>query len=199
MSRLSRYWQPAVYTLGLIAIALFTFHALSSLVFSVVDLAPGNPKWSLTLTLGGFLAVAGIAVGLQPYQQIPQRLTGLVSGAFSMALLLFYSIGQLSGQQPTWAISGAIVGLIIGGSLGTWSANRRGFWQGAIAIMSSLCAYGAAFGLSTWTLAAVKVQRWDLALGLGLLTGLYLWFTQRALRWTYRQWRWTIKHLKNLL
>ncbi|MBE9070376.1 hypothetical protein IQ260_27410, partial [Leptolyngbya cf. ectocarpi LEGE 11479] len=80
-------------TVGLAAIALFTFHAVSSLVFSVIDLAPSSPLWGLTLTLAGFLAVAGAAVGLQSLKILPQWLTGLGSGAASGALLCFYSFG----------------------------------------------------------------------------------------------------------
>lgn len=176
-------------TVGLAAIALFTFHAISSLVFSVLDLAPSSPLWGLTLTLAGFLAVAGAAVGLQALKILPQWLTGLVSGAASGALLCFYSFGQLSGQEVSWAIAGAVVGLLGGGSLGSWAARRQGFWWVAIALTSTLCAYGFAFGLGTWTLAAITVERWFLAAGLGSVTFLYLWFIQQALGWTHRQWK----------
>ncbi|MEM7063529.1 MAG: hypothetical protein AAF572_10245 [Cyanobacteria bacterium P01_B01_bin.77] len=184
-NRRQKVWQ----TVGLIAIALFTFHAVSSLVFSVVDLAPSSPLWGLTLTLAGFLAVAGVAVGLQSLKLLPQWLTGLVSGAASGALLCFYSFGQLTGREVSWAVAGAVVGLLAGGSLGVWAARKQGFWQVAIALTSLLCAYGFAFGLGTWTLAAVTVERWLLAAGLGSVTFLYLWFTQQALGWAYAQWR----------
>ena len=164
------------------AIALFTIHAISSLVFSVVHLAPSSPNWGLALTLGSFLAIAGAAVGMQG--RAPRRLTGLVSGGASVALLGFYSAGQLSGQQVDWAIGGAVVGLVTGGGLGVIRTGRV-----AIALVSSLCSYGAVFGFAAWTLAAVSGKRWGVAIIMGLLTGLYLLFTQRGLRWTYRQWR----------
>ena len=189
MGRRYRNWQVTLYTLGLAAIALFTFHAISSLVFSVLGLAPSSPQWGLALTLGGFLAVAGAAVGLQSLKRLPQRLTGLISGASSVAILGFYSFGQLSGQETTWAITGAVVGLLAGGGLGVWTVRGHGC---AIALISSLCAYGAAFGLGAWTLTAISVERWGLAIGLGVLTGLYLWFTQRGLQMVYCQWRRTI-------
>ena len=72
-------------------------------------------------------------------------------------------------------------GLALGGGLGLWASKKqeRRVWQAAIALTSGLCAYGMAFGLGTWTLAAGSTQRWLLALGLGVLTGLYLWLTQR--------------------
>lgn len=182
-------WQAFLRTTGLIAIALFTFHAVSSLVFSVVDLSPSSPKWELGLTLGGFLATAGIAVGLQSIQVAPPRLTGMVSGATSIGVLLFYSFGQMADQSLTWAITGAVVGFILGAGLGVWSGGRPGFWQVAIAVASTLCAYGMAFGLGTWTLAAISAGRWLLSIGLGSLTCLYLWFTRRSLAWIFHQWR----------
>ena len=193
-----RTWPLKLYTVGLGAIALFTGHAISSLIFSVLGLSPNSPKWGLVIILSSFLALAGAAVGLQSLASLNnrlQRLTGLVKGATSISILGFYSVGQLSGQQAPWAITGAVAGLIIGGGLGFWTAHRQGFEQIAISLISSLCAYGVAFGLSCWTLAAIDVQQWGLAWGLGLLTGFYLWLTQRALRWVYRQWRCEIKNL----
>ena len=167
------------YIAGLGAIALFGGHAISSLVFSVLGIAPSSPNWSLVLTLSSFLAVAGAASGLR--SMLPPRLASLVSGAASGAVLGFYSLGQLGGQQAQWAIAGAVGGLAIGGAVGLWASRKqeRRFWQAAIALTSGLCAYGMAFGLGTWTLAAVSTQHWLLALGLGFLTGLYLWLTQR--------------------
>jgi hypothetical protein len=192
-------WQLTLYTIGLIAIALFTIHALSSLIFSVLGLSPSSPKWHLVLILGSFLAVAGATVGLQSLDSptpLLQRLTSIISGAASISILGFFTVGQLSGQQAQWAITGAVTGAILGGGLGLWTTHRQGFGRVAIALTSSLCAYGLAFSLGAWTLAAIHGQRWVLALGLGLFAGLYLWLTQRTLRWTYRQWQWAIKTLK---
>lgn len=182
-----RLGQIVVFAIGLGAIALFTFHAVSSLVFSVLGLTPSGPDWNLALTLGGFLAVAGAAVGL--HARLPQRLTGLISGGASLAVLCFYGFGQTSGQDVTWAVTGAVVGLFLGSGLGFWAAGRKGFLRAAIALASTLCAYGFAFGLGTWTLSAIDVQRWGAALVLGSLTFIYLWLTKQAVTWTYRQWR----------
>ena len=174
-----RLRRQGLYMAGLGAIALFAGHAISSLVFSVLNLAPSSPNWSLGLILGSFLAVAGAASGLRSW--LPPRLASVASGAASMAVLGFYSMGQLGGKQAQWAIAGAVGGRALGGGLGLWASKKheRRFWQAAIALTSGLCAYGMAFGRGTWTLAAVSTQRWLLALGLGVLTGLYLWLTQR--------------------
>ena len=122
-----RNWHGRVYTVGLVAIALFTIHALASLIFDIIGLAPSSPQWAAVLFLCGFLALAGTAVGLQSLNSSPQRLTGLVSGASSMALLGTYSVRELMGQRASWALVGAGMGLIIGGTLGFWTARRQGF------------------------------------------------------------------------
>lgn len=186
-----RSWRIVLYTLGLGAISFFSFQAISQLVFSVLGLAPSTPKWYLTLILGGFLAVGGAATGLESLGYGPQRLMRLVSGAASIAVLGFYSVGKLSDQEPKLAVLGAVLGAVVGSGLGFWAG--RGFFGVAIALVSSLCGYGAAFGFGVWTLIAVSAQKWGLALGLALLTGVYLWLTRRSLGWTYRQWRQGLK------
>lgn len=189
-----RYWyrQAVAYTIGLVAIALSTFHILSSLVFTILALAPSSPQWSSALRLGGLLIIAGTAVSLnvlKPLKSIPRRLTGLINGASSMALFCCYVADQLSKQQAIWAVTSIVIGLILGGSLGFWMAGRRGFGWVAVTLVSSLCTYGVAFGLSAWSFKAMTAQRWDIVCSLGFLTGLYLWLTQQALQWTYNQWR----------
>ena len=169
----------------LAAIALFAFHAVSTLVFSVLGLSPSSSQWGLALVLGSFLALAGGAAGLRS-KRLPPRLTSMVSGALSFAVLGFFSAGQLGAQAPKWAVIGAVIGGAIGAIIGFCTARRSGFWQSAIALCGGLCAYGAAFGFGTWMFAAITVNRWMLAGVMGLLTGLYLWFTRRALGWSYR-------------
>ena len=72
--------RGVISAISLVAIALFTAHALSSLVFSVLGLAPSSPQWGLALTLGSFLAVAGAAAGLRSEEHTSelQSLTNLV-------------------------------------------------------------------------------------------------------------------------
>lgn len=186
-------WQMTLRAAGLVAIALFTLHALSSLIFGVLGLAPSSPRWSLALILGSFLSIAGATVGMQSLTFIPPRLTGLVSGASSIAILAAFSLGRLSGQQAKGVLIGAVTGLIVGGILGFWTAHGQKFWRVAIVLVSSLCAYGTAFGLSSWAWAAATTQRWPIAIGLGLVTALYLWFTHQGLTWVYHQWQHEIK------
>ena len=179
--------------LGLAAIALFACHTVSILLFAVLGLAPSSPKWLFAPILAIALAIAGAGVGLQTFRLSPRRrwLAGIASGGASGVILGFYSIGQLGGKQMLWAIGGAIAGGVLLGGLAGWADGRPGqwFWGLAIASVSVVCAYGAAFGFGAWALAAVSAQRWGLAILFGLVTGLYLWLTRRSLGWIYRQWR----------
>ncbi|MEO1592516.1 MAG: hypothetical protein AAFU71_14680 [Cyanobacteria bacterium J06632_22] len=195
-----KYGRQGVKTLqglGLLAMALYTFHGISALLFSVLGLAPSSPTWNLVLLLGGMLAVSGIAISLQTFR-LPlglRQAAGVLSGASSGAVLGFYTLGQLSGQVALWAFVGAAVGGSLLGSLALWAYGSaqvgawRRFFGLAIAVSSSLCTYAMAFGIGTWMFAALSTTRWVLAIPLGLATGLYLWLTQRVLVWVYRQWR----------
>lgn len=183
-------WSTLGQSLGLGAIALFAFHAISTLLFAVLGLAPSSPNWPFVLILAGALAIAGAAAGLQTFMLSPRlhRLMGIASGTASGVILGFFTIGQLSGKQAQWAIGGAIAGGVFLGALAGWADGRAGrrFWGRAIASISIVCAYGAAFGLGSWGIAAVSTGRWGLAILLGLLTGLYLWLTKRSLGWIHR-------------
>ena len=122
----------------LAAIALFAFHAVSTLVFSVLGLSPSSSQWGLALVLGSFLALAGGAAGLRS-KRLPPRLTSMVSGALSFAVLGFFSAGQLGAQAPKWAVIGAVIGGAIGAIIGFCTARRSGFW-----------ALSTSWGLRAW-------------------------------------------------
>ena len=197
LKQLQRSVTKGLQATGLLIAAVYTFHAVSSLMFSVLGLAPNSPTWNLALLLGGMLAVSGIAISLQTFR-LPLRLrqiAGIVSGASSGAVLGFYTVGQLTGQSAQGAFLGAAAGGAVLGSVALWAygSSKVGGWRRlgglVIALASSLCTYGFAFGLGTWMFAALSTARWGLAVPFTLLTGLYLWLTQRVLVWAYRQWR----------
>lgn len=178
---------------GLLAIATSTFSIISSLLFGVLGLAPSSPDWHLALLVAFVFSLAGAAVGIQTFKTPYFRQMGIISGITTGAILGFYNAGQFN-QEAALAIGGAIVGSLLGGVLAVWTyrpqPGRAQHLIGvAIAIVSTFCAYGAAFGLGAWTLMALSTYHWGLALVLALPTGLYLWLTQRSLTWTYRQWR----------
>ncbi len=180
-------------TVGLLVIAISTFSIISTLLFGVLGLAPSSPDWHLAVLVAFIFSVAGAAVGVQTFKTPYFRLMGIISGVTTGAILGFYNAGRVNQEIP-WAIGGAILGSIAGGVLAGWTyrpqpGRGQQFIGVAIAIVSTFCAYGAAFGLGAWTLMALSTQHWGLALVFALPTGFYLWLTQRSLVWTYRQWR----------
>ncbi|MEM6254295.1 MAG: hypothetical protein AAF821_15360 [Cyanobacteria bacterium P01_D01_bin.156] len=186
-----QHWYSAnkLRSLGLVAIICCSFHALSSLVLTTLVLAPSSPEWRVVLLLGSLFTIAGAAVGAQSFQPANKHVqwwASLLSGASSIALMGGYSAGQLWGQQA--ALLGTTIGCSLGGGLGILTFNHRGWVRIALILLGSLCAYGSAFGFSAWAIAAMAAQRWSIALGLGMVSGLYLWITQRSLKWTYHQW-----------
>lgn len=188
-----KVWVTALQGLAWVAIASLAFSAVSTLLFGVLGLAPSNPDWHLVPLLGGVLALAGAAVGIQTLKPSKTYLMGIVSGLTSGAIFGFYHAGQWS-QNISWAVGGAILGGLLGGALAEWAYRPQPgpgqyFLGVAIAIVSAFCAYGTAFGLGAWALMALSTQHWGLAILLTLPAGLYLWLTQRALTWIYRQWR----------
>ena len=189
-------------SLGLGVVAHFAFHVVSVFLFAVLGLAPSSPNWNFVWIVGGTLAIAGSALGLQTFKLSCRLhwLAGIASGAASGAILGFYSSGLLSGRQSQWAIWGALAGSVLLGALAGWANGKSSrysapgagqrFCRMAIALASAFCTYGVAFGLGAWVFAAMDAQRWGLGTLLGLLSGLYLWITRRSLEWIYRQWRW---------
>ncbi len=186
-------WIILGRSLTLAAIALFACHAVSIMLFGVLGLAPSSPKWIFAPILAISLAIAGAGVGFQTFELSPRFrwLAGIASGTASGVILGFFSIGQLGGKQMVWAIGGAIAGGVLLGGLAGWTEGRVGrrFWGLAIASVSVVCAYGAAFGFGAWAMAAVSAERWGLAILLGGMTGVYLWLTRRSLECIYWQWR----------
>ncbi|MEL7359670.1 MAG: hypothetical protein AAFN40_24450 [Cyanobacteria bacterium J06560_6] len=195
--RLSRW-------IGITTIALLAFHALSTLLFAVLGLAPGHNRWPLLLTFAGVLAVAGMAVGIQRYAKKAwvSRLLGTVSGGFSGAVLGFFVGGQWGNQQARWAFLGLTVGGLLLGLLAFWAyrngrARRRmwaDFWANflgsAIALISSLCAYTLAFGLAAWVWMALSTDRFGLVVLLSPLAVFYLWCARQGLKVCWQYWRW---------
>lgn len=176
-----------VSALSVVAIALLTFHAVSTLIFAVLGLAPSSPRWGFVPGLGGVLAIAGTAAIAQtfPMPKLGERLAGLASGGASGAILGFFYIGQLINQQAKWAIAGALFCSAVLGLLAAWSSGSeaptrfQGVINVAMVLMANICAYGFAFGSGAWLFAAVSTGHWAIAVPLGLLTALYLWLTRR--------------------
>ncbi len=176
-----------VSALSLVAIALLMFHAASTLIFAVLGLAPSSPTWAFVPGLGMTLGLAGAAAIAQTFRtsNLWQRITGLVSGGASGAILGFFYVGQLMDQQARWAIAGGLLSSAVLGLLAAWSSGSeaptrlQGVVNAAMVLMANICAYGFAFGSGAWLFAAVSTGHWAIAVPLGLLTALYLWLSRR--------------------
>ncbi|EDX86317.1 hypothetical protein S7335_4020 [Synechococcus sp. PCC 7335] len=186
-SKLPRLLKLGLIT-GLIAIVLFTFHALSVLVFAALGQVPGTANWSKGLILVGVLAIASATVCLQSLitrQPIYQWL-GTTSSAASGAVLGVFVAGRISGQQIFWVMVGLVVGCLLFGVIAFWSyggrmSESRRLIGGAIALINGLCAYALAFGIGTWLFAAIAANSWLLASILGIATLSLLFATRRSL------------------
>ncbi|MEO1619752.1 MAG: hypothetical protein AAFU53_01830 [Cyanobacteria bacterium J06632_3] len=179
-----RWWQ----LLGLVAIALFTFHTVSTLVFAVLGLNPASKTWPLVIILACVLSLAGAATGLQQRRFTRQFSTpmAIINGLASGAILGLFIAGQLSDQDTLWATVGLVGGSLLLGTVTAWAYRRpdgkvRRFCRSAIALMGGLCAYAAAFGCSVWAWAALTAGHLLLGLLLVCATGCYLWLTRSAL------------------
>lgn len=181
---------------GLGAVALFAFHVVSTLLFAVLGIAPSSPNWPFVPVLGGALAIAGAGVGVLSFKLswVGNWVGGVVTAAASGAVMGFFGGGQLTGLGLQWAIVGAVGGSIALGLIGSWAFSHkpgkmRRFLQMAIALMGGFCAYGVAFGLGAWTLAAVLTRQCLLAVLLGPFSLLFFGLTKRAIAWVYWQGR----------
>lgn len=201
-------WDPLSWGLSLLGlglVALVAIHAVSVLLFSVLGLAISSPNWPFVPTLGGVLAIATGAVAVQSFGYSRQqqrrrwfmyRISGVLSGAASGAVLGFFYVGSWQGNHIVWAFGGLAVGSLLLGFLAALvygkqesqgdlaRATRRHAvvrWMGvAIALTSSICAYGLAYGLGAWAWSALNTGRLGLAIVLAGLSLLSLWCVRRS-------------------
>lgn len=184
-------WQallrsPAAHTLALWAIAIGTIHAITTLLFNVLGLAPSSDNWFAVPLLASFLACGSTAVALQSWvwQQPLHGLLGTASGAAAGAVVGFFLAAELIEQNWTVAGLGLCAGAVFVGFIAqvVYRAQPRySLWAQAIALVSGLCGYGLAFGLAAWALAAFDTGRLGLAVILGGLSVLYLFSVRRSL------------------
>ncbi|MEM8502324.1 MAG: hypothetical protein AAF716_04145 [Cyanobacteria bacterium P01_D01_bin.1] len=185
----STFWiANAILIAGLCFATLFTFHALSVLMFAALGQMPGSPHWSKVVFLVGVLVIASIAVCWQSFavRQPLYRCLGTVSSTASGAVLGTFVAGRASGEQIAWAVVGVVGGCLALGVIAFWAydarrSKSRQLVGRAIAVINGLCAYTVAFGVGAWFLAALAASAWILASILGIVTLLFLFATRRAL------------------
>jgi hypothetical protein len=165
---------------GVMAIALIvTGDAIGRLFYSAISQIPNSAAWNYGILLYAFLAVSAIAAIVAPkvgqsQSLINANIARLLANCGSLAILGFYHIGNLSGQQPQWAAVGAIGGIFLGG-LGSAIGQRRpsGLMAIGLASLRSTTTYCAAFANGTIGLMALSVGYWW-GVGLVLIGLIYL-------------------------
>lgn len=135
---------------SMVSVSLLTFHAVSTMVFSALGSSPENPAWPYVLTLYGALAITTLGVGADSFWRWGRQGAALGMGMGSGALLGFFYGGRLTGDNPGFAIAGAV----LGGLLGGWIAagSRSNLVRAGVLLAGAIAAYGLTFGL--WTMAS---------------------------------------------
>ena len=98
--------QKTKILLSLIAVAIITivivFHAVSQMIFGVIDRTYESPVWVYGIALSISLALAGIAcaaMSLAKKGSIFKRISTIISGATSGAILGFFYGGTIAGGK----------------------------------------------------------------------------------------------------
>jgi hypothetical protein len=161
----------ALLRFGVMAIALIvTGDAIGRLFYSALGQIPGTTAWNYGLLLDVFLSVSAIAAMGR------SRWNFTIANCSSLAILGFYHIGSLSGQQPQWAAVGAIGGIVVGGIASAIGQRQpKGLLTIFLASLRMMTTYCAAFANLTIGLMALSVgHRWGgglLIIGLIYLVG----------------------------
>lgn len=179
--------------LSLITIAFITtiifFHAVSQMVFGVIERTPESPVWVYAIALLISLAITGIAstlMSLANQKSIYHRIFTIISGAASGAILgFFYGGTAAGGKNPQIAIASAIlVALIMTISSFLF---KRGFIAITLSVGGTVANYGFAFLVGTRAIAFLSTQNFIWGFCLSFLSLTYIGLTIISLRYTYKE------------
>jgi len=163
---------------------LLLLDAVSRLLFGALGRTPAEEGWPFVLALYSSLAIAGLATCL-PFRAVPwqRRLWLGVTGLWFGALPGFCYAGLWTQNDRGWAIAGAILGGVValGSSLHLPTPTTRSpaRWS-AFFSLSLITAYGFAFLMGAWAIAFLAVAELLPAMGMALLTLIYLLLTLRG-------------------
>ncbi len=173
----------------LIAVILFTilivFHAVSQMIFGVIEQTPESPVWVYGIALSISLGISGIAcamMSLANQTNILQRIATIISGATSGAILGFFYGGTAAGKNPQIAIISALMGALI------MAISTLYFKRGLLTIILSLAGttitYGFAFLSGTRAIAFLNTQNFIGGFFISFLPLTYIGLTLISLRYT---------------
>ncbi|MEM9503753.1 MAG: pentapeptide repeat-containing protein [Cyanobacteria bacterium P01_E01_bin.43] len=138
---LPQRWAIASPLLALFVVLMF--HAVSSLVFGALGTLPGQAAWPYVVALYIALAIASVSTFLQRLSWRVAVLAQPLAGLAIAALMGFFYGGRLTGNNPTVALVGAIIGGLLG-SLVT-RLIRTPLMASIVGLLGAIAAYGLAF------------------------------------------------------
>lgn len=155
-----------IITIVSLMTAIAAFHAISQMLFGVIDRVPSDPIWNYTLSLIMSLAIASLSTVARHWSEY-RRVATILSGAASAALLGFYYGGIIANKDPTIAAATAGIAAILAAGLGYFGS---GLIIVAIAIAGCVATYGLTYFVGWWAIYHLSVQSWFGGISLAILT-----------------------------
>lgn len=176
-----------------IAIVLFTtvivFHAVSQMLFGVIERTPESPVWVYGIALSTSLAIAGIAcavISLANKKSFLQRIAIILSGASLGAILGFYYGGTAAGgKNAQVAIASAFIGALIMAISSFYL--KKGFMLIVLSLAGSITSYGFAFLSGTRAIAFLSTQNFLWGFAGSFLSLTYIGLTLISLKYTLKE------------
>lgn len=170
-----------------VSVALLTFNAFSQMVFGALSKTPSDPSWSFIIALCISLAISGTSSAaraiLGKKSSIVGRITLIISGAASGALIGFFYGGITTNNNPKMAIVGAVLGGLIMAITLILRVGRR-LMAVAVAVAGAVSGYGLAFLLGAIAIANLSVQNLLWGMIWGILSITYIALTMVSLNFT---------------
>ncbi|MEM6754432.1 MAG: pentapeptide repeat-containing protein [Cyanobacteria bacterium P01_C01_bin.38] len=184
--------QTAKIFLSLIAVTFVTtiivFHAVSQMIFGVIERTPESPVWVYGIALSISLAISGIAgaaMSLGKKKSIFKRIVTIICGATSGAILGFFYGGTAAGKNPQVAIVSAVIGAVIMSISSIYF--KKGFMPITLSVASTIYNYGFGFLVGTRAIAFLSTQNLIWGFSLSFLSLTYIGLTIISLRYTIKE------------
>ena len=179
--------------LSLIAVAFITiiivFHAVSQMIFGVIERTPESPVWVYGIALSMSLAMAGIActaMSLAKKKTIFKGISTIIFGATSGAILgFFYGGTAAGGKNPQVAITFAVIGALIMAISSFYF--KKGFIPITLSVAGTIYSYGFGFLAGTRAIAFLSTQNLIWGFILSFLSLTYIGLTLISLRYTIKE------------
>lgn len=186
--RFGQSFRQLLMLIGVAAmVALLTFNAFSQMIFGALSKTPSDPSWSFVIALYVSLAISGTFGAARAIigkkSAILGRITLIISGAASGALIGFFYGGITTNNNPKMAIVGAVLGGLIIAITLILHVGRR-LMVVAVAVAGAVAGYGLAFLVGAIAIAYLSVQNLLWGMVWGTLSITYIALTMVSLNFT---------------